>query len=61
MTKEERVEFFAIELPQLIRAIHMSSLIIWYARHGQFIYENGYWIPVDANFDIVSSFLIWEV
>ena len=29
----------------------MNSLLVWYAGHGKFLNETGYWIPVDAKRD----------
>jgi hypothetical protein len=51
MTKEELDKFFSIELRDLIRSNHVNSLLIWYAGHGKFINETGYWIPIDAARD----------
>jgi hypothetical protein len=43
--------FFAIELRDLIRSNRVNSVLIWYAGHGKYINETGYWIPVDASRD----------
>lgn len=51
MTKEEMEKFFSIELRDLVRSNHVNSLLIWYAGHGKFINETGYWIPIDARRD----------
>jgi len=51
MSKEEMEKFFSIELRDLIRANQVKSLLIWYAGHGKFINNVGYWIPVDAKRD----------
>ncbi len=51
MTKKEMERFFSIELRDLIRSNRVNSLLIWYAGHGKFINETGYWIPVDAKRD----------
>ncbi|RLD27693.1 MAG: hypothetical protein DRI54_00680 [Bacteroidetes bacterium] len=51
MSKEEIERFFSIELRDLVRANQVNSLLIWYAGHGKFINETGYWIPVDAQRD----------
>ncbi len=48
MTKAELSKFFSIELRDMIRSNRVNSLLIWYAGHGTFINESGYWIPVDA-------------
>lgn len=51
MTKEQMEKFFSIELRDLLKANQVKSLLIWYAGHGKFINEVGYWIPVDAKRD----------
>jgi len=51
MTKKEMERFFTIELRDLLRSNNVNSLLIWYAGHGKFINETGYWIPVDARRD----------
>jgi tetratricopeptide (TPR) repeat protein len=51
MTKEQMEKFFSIELRDLIKGNRVNSLLVWYAGHGKFINETGYWIPVDANRD----------
>ena len=51
MTKAEMEKFFSIELRDLIKTNQVKSLLIWYAGHGKFINDVGYWIPVDAKRD----------
>jgi hypothetical protein len=51
LTKLEMERFFSIELRDLIRTNQVKSLLIWYAGHGKFINEVGYWIPTDAKTD----------
>lgn len=51
MTKEDLEKFFSIELRDLIRSNQVNSLMIWYAGHGKYINDAGYWIPVDARRD----------
>jgi hypothetical protein len=51
MTKEEMEKFFSIELRDLIKSNQVKSLLIWYAGHGKFLNDVGYWIPVDARRD----------
>ena len=51
MTKQDMERFFAIELRDLIRSNRVNSILVWYAGHGKYINETGYWIPVDANRD----------
>ncbi len=48
MTKQEMEIFFAIELRDLISSNRVSSILVWYAGHGKFVNETGYWIPTDA-------------
>jgi len=49
MTKAQMDRFFSIELRDLVKRNHVNSLVIWYAGHGKFLNEVGYWIPVDAD------------
>ncbi len=51
MTKSEMERFFNIELRDLVKKNQVKSLMVWYAGHGKFINEIGYWIPVDAKRD----------
>ncbi len=51
MTKKEMERFFSIELRDLVKKNGVNSLLVWYAGHGKFINETGYWIPVDATRD----------
>lgn len=51
MTKAEMEKFFAIELRDMVKNNQVKSLLIWYAGHGKFINDVGYWIPVDAKRD----------
>ena len=51
MTKAEMEKFFNIELRDLVKKNQVKSLMIWYAGHGKFINDVGYWIPVDAKRD----------
>jgi tetratricopeptide (TPR) repeat protein len=51
MTKAEMERFFSIELRDQLKANQVKSLLIWYAGHGKFINDVGYWIPVDAKRD----------
>jgi len=51
MTKVEMEKFFAIELRDLLKSNRVTSILVWYAGHGKFVNETGYWIPVDASRD----------
>ncbi len=51
MSKAELERFFSIELRDLVRKNHVNSIVVWYAGHGKFINNTGYWIPVDAKRD----------
>jgi tetratricopeptide (TPR) repeat protein len=51
MSKKEMERFFSIELRDLLRSNKVNALLIWYAGHGKFYNETGYWIPVDAKRD----------
>jgi tetratricopeptide (TPR) repeat protein len=51
MTKNDIEKFFAIELRDLIKNNKINSVLIWYAGHGKFVNQTGYWIPIDAKTD----------
>ena len=51
LSKKEMERFFSIELRDLIRTNRVEALLVWYAGHGKFINETGYWIPIDAKRD----------
>jgi len=51
MTKKEMEYFFNIELRDMLKKNQVKSLLVWYAGHGKFINDVGYWIPVDAKRD----------
>lgn len=51
MTKAEMEKYFNIELRDLVKTNQVKSLLVWYAGHGKFINDVGYWIPVDAKRD----------
>jgi tetratricopeptide (TPR) repeat protein len=51
MTKEDMEKFFTLELRDQIKSNQVKSILIWYAGHGKFINDIGYWIPVDAKRD----------
>ena len=56
MTKLAMEKFFSIELRDMVRNNQVTSLLIWYAGHGKFINDIGYWIPVDATRDDEFSY-----
>jgi tetratricopeptide (TPR) repeat protein len=51
LTKEQMEKFFSIDLRDLVKSNRVNTLLIWYAGHGKYINETGYWIPIDANRD----------
>jgi tetratricopeptide (TPR) repeat protein len=51
MTKAQMERYFNIELRDALKANQVKSLLVWYAGHGKFINDVGYWIPVDAKRD----------
>jgi hypothetical protein len=51
MKKAEMERYFNIELRDEVKSNQVKSLLIWYAGHGKFINDIGYWIPVDAKRD----------
>ena len=56
MTKKQMERFFSIELRDQIKKNQVKSLLVWYAGHGKFINDVGYWIPVDAVRDQEYSY-----
>jgi tetratricopeptide (TPR) repeat protein len=51
LTKEQFERFFAIELRDMVRQNNVNSIVVWYAGHGKFVNDSGYWIPVDGKRD----------
>lgn len=51
MSKKDMERFFSIELRDQVKKNNVNSLMVWYAGHGKFINETGYWIPIDATRD----------
>ncbi len=51
LKKSEMERYFNIELRDLVKANQVKSIMVWYAGHGKFINDVGYWIPVDAKRD----------
>ncbi len=51
LTKQEMEDFFAGELKDLVIENDVNAIMVWYAGHGKFINNIGYWIPVDATLD----------
>jgi len=56
MTKDRMERFFSIELRDMVRSNHVNSLLVWYAGHGKFINDVGYWIPTDSKRDDEFSY-----
>lgn len=56
MKKAEMEDYFYIKLRDLVKQNQVKSLLVWYAGHGKFINEVGYWIPVDAKRDTESDY-----
>jgi tetratricopeptide (TPR) repeat protein len=50
-TKQQMEKFFSIDLRDEVKGKQIKSLVIWFAGHGKFINDIGYWIPVDARRD----------
>jgi hypothetical protein len=51
MTKAEMEKFFSIELRDMVIKNRVNSIVVWYAGHGKFLNNSGYWIPVDGKTD----------
>lgn len=56
ITKDNMERFFSIELRDMVRSNHVNSLLVWYAGHGKFIKDVGYWIPTDSERDDEFSY-----
>jgi tetratricopeptide (TPR) repeat protein len=56
LTKVQMERFFSIELRDMVKNNKVNSLLVWYAGHGKFINETGYWIPTDAKRDDEFSY-----
>ncbi len=56
LSKAEMERFFSIELRDLVAQNQVNSLLVWFAGHGRFINETGYWLPIDANRKDESTF-----
>jgi hypothetical protein len=56
LTKSQMEKFFSTELKDLVVKNGVTSVMIWYAGHGRFINDIGYWIPVDARRDDELSY-----
>lgn len=51
LTKSQMEKFFSIELRDLVIKNNVNSIIVWYAGHGKFLNNTGYWVPVDGRTD----------
>jgi tetratricopeptide (TPR) repeat protein len=49
LNKSDMDRFFSIELRDQINKGQVQSLVVWFAGHGKYINESGYWLPVDAS------------
>jgi tetratricopeptide (TPR) repeat protein len=49
MTKAQMDKFFSIELRDQVNKGHVQSLLVWFAGHGRYLNETGYWLPTDAS------------
>jgi tetratricopeptide (TPR) repeat protein len=49
LSKAQMDKFFQIELRDLVASNNVNSIMIWFAGHGKFLNESGYWLPIDAN------------
>jgi hypothetical protein len=56
LTKKQMQAFFTTELKSIVVNNKIQSILIWYAGHGKFINNNGYWIPVDAKRDNEATY-----
>jgi tetratricopeptide (TPR) repeat protein len=52
LSKGQLDKFFSIDLRDMVQKNRVKSIVVWYAGHGKFLNETGYWIPVDGdNYD----------
>lgn len=56
LTKQKMENFVSVELKNQVKKNRVNSVLFWYAGHGKFIHETGYWVPVDAQRDDESTF-----
>jgi hypothetical protein len=56
LTKQKMEEYVSTDLRKEILKNHVNSVLFWYAGHGKFIHETGYWVPVDAKRDDESTY-----
>ncbi len=56
LTKQKMEDFVSIELKNQVKSNRVNSVLFWYAGHGKFIHETGYWVPVDAKRDDESTY-----
>lgn len=49
MTLSEMEKFFRIELRDMVKEQGVNSIMIWFAGHGKYTNETGYWLPVNAK------------
>ncbi|MFN4124118.1 MAG: tetratricopeptide repeat protein [Flavobacteriales bacterium] len=55
MTKAQLDHYFSIELRDHMQKNRVNSLTIWYAGHGMYHNENGYWVPIDGDLNEAST------
>jgi tetratricopeptide (TPR) repeat protein len=56
MTKAQMDWFFRQELKKQIIENRVNSIMVWYAGHGKYLNQKGYWIPVDSKVDDLSTY-----
>lgn len=56
LTLSEMEKFLRIELRDMIKEQQVQSLLIWFAGHGKYVNETGYWLPVNAKKDDELSY-----
>ncbi len=56
MTKAQMDWFFMQELKKQIIENRVNSIMVWYAGHGKYLNQKGYWIPVDSKVDDLSTY-----
>ena len=56
LTKAQMERFFSTELKEHVVKNNVNAIMVWYAGHGRFINDIGYWIPTDARRDDELSY-----
>lgn len=56
LSKNDFEKYFQVDLRRIIEYYDINSLLIWYAGHGLYQNDESYWLPVDAQNNMVTSY-----